>query len=63
MIQFIKQGRFLALMFMLLGCLAIQASDDLITKQITIKLDKAGTLPDKVTTQHPQQHELVNRTR
>ena len=48
MIQFIKQGRFLALMFMLLGCLAIQASDDLITKQITIKLDKAGTLPDKI---------------
>ena len=36
-------------MFMLLGCLSIQAADDgLITKQITIKLDKAGTLPDKI---------------
>lgn len=46
--QIIKKGRILALMFMLLGCLAIQASDDLITKQITIKLDKAGTLPDKI---------------
>ena len=34
---------------MLLGCLSIQAADDdLITKQITIKLDKAGTLPDKI---------------
>lgn len=48
MMQIIKKGRILALMFMLLGCLAIQASDDLITKQITIKLDKAGTLPDKI---------------
>ena len=35
---------------MLLGCLSIQAAnDDLITKQITIKLDKAGTLPDKIS--------------
>ena len=34
---------------MLLGCLAIQAADDgLITKQITIKLDKAGTLSGKI---------------
>ena len=34
---------------MLLGCLSIQAAnDDLITKQITIKLDKAGTLPDRI---------------
>ena len=34
---------------MLLGCLSIQAAnDDLITKQITIKLDKAGTLPNKI---------------
>ena len=33
----------------LLGCLSIQAADaDLITKQITIKLDEAGTLPDKI---------------
>ena len=35
---------------MLLGSLAIQAADDgLITEQITIKLDKAGTLPDKIS--------------
>ena len=47
MVRFVKQGRFLALMFMLVGCLAIQASDDLITKQIIIKLDKAGTLSKK----------------
>ena len=34
---------------MLLGCLTIQAADDdLITKQITIKLDEAGTLPKKI---------------
>ena len=34
---------------MLLGCLSIQAADDdLITKQITIKLDEAGTLPDRI---------------
>ena len=34
---------------MLLGCLSIQAADDdLITKQITIKLDEAGTLPNKI---------------
>ena len=33
----------------LLGCLSIQAADaDLITKQITIKLDEAGTLPNKI---------------
>ena len=37
-------------MFMLLGCLSIHAADDdLITKQITIKLDKAGTLPDRIS--------------
>ena len=40
---------FLTVVFMLLGCLTIQAADDdLITKQITIKLDKAGTLPNKI---------------
>ena len=34
---------------MLLGCLSIQAADDdLITKQITIKLDEAGTLPGRI---------------
>ena len=36
-------------MFMLLGCLSLYAADnDLITKQITIKLEKAGTLPDRI---------------
>ena len=47
--QIIKRGSFFTLMFMLLGCLSIQAAnDDLITKQITIKLDEAGTLPNKI---------------
>ena len=40
--------RFLTVMFMLLWCVAIQAADDLITQQITIKLDSAGTLSDKI---------------
>ena len=36
--------------FMLLGCVSIHAADDgLITEQITIKLDKAGTLPDRIS--------------
>ena len=36
-------------MFMLLGCLSLYAADnDLTTKQITIKLEKAGTLPDRI---------------
>ena len=47
--QIIKRGSFFTLMFMLLGCLSLYAADnDLITKQITIKLEKAGTLPDKI---------------
>ena len=47
--NFTFKGLFLTAVFMLLGCLTIQAAnDDLITKQITIKLDKAGTLPDKI---------------
>ena len=34
---------------MLLGCLSLYAADDdLITKQITIQLEKAGTLPDRI---------------
>ena len=41
---------FLTTVFMLFGCLAIQAADEgLITKQITIKLDKAGTLLDRIS--------------
>jgi len=41
---------FLTTVFMLFGCLAIQAADEgLITKQITIKLDKAGTLHNRIS--------------
>ena len=47
--QIIKKGSFLTLMFLLLGCLSLYAADnDLITRQITLKLEKAGTLPDKI---------------
>lgn len=47
--QIIKKGSFFTLMFMLLGCLSLYAADnDLITKQITIQLEKAGTLPDRI---------------
>ena len=47
--NFTFKGLFLTAVFMLLGCFSIQAADDdLITKQITIKLDKAGTLPNKI---------------
>ena len=46
---FTFKGLFLTAVFMLLGCLSIQAADnDLITKQITIKLEEAGTLPNKI---------------
>ena len=41
--------RIIFLLVFLLGYSAVNAADDdLITKQITIKLDKAGTLPDKI---------------
>ena len=44
------KGLFLTVLFVLLGSLAIQAADDgLITEKITIKLDKAGTLPDSIS--------------
>ena len=47
--KFTFKGLFLTAVFTLLGCLSIQAADDdLITKQITIKLDEAGTLPDRI---------------
>ena len=47
--QIIKRGSFFTLMFMLLGCLSLYAADnDLITEQITIQLEKAGTLPDRI---------------
>ena len=46
---FTFKGLFLTAIFMLLSCLTIQAADDdLITKQITIELEKAGTLPDRI---------------
>ena len=45
----IKRGSFFTLIFMLLGCLSLYAADnDLITRQITIQLEKAGTLPDRI---------------
>ena len=47
---FTFKSLFLTVLFVLLGSLAIQAADDgLITEQITIKLDKAGTLPDRIS--------------
>ena len=47
---FTLKGLFLTVLFVLLGSLAIQAADDgLMTKQITIKLDKAGTLPNRIS--------------
>ena len=47
---FTFKGLFLTVLFMLLGSTAIQAADDgLITKQITIKLDEAGTLPNRIS--------------
>ena len=46
---FTFKSLFLTVLFVLLGSLAIQAADDgLITKQITLKLDEAGTLPTKI---------------
>ena len=47
--NFTLKRQLLFVMFMLLGCLSIQAADDdLITKQITVKLEQAGTLSDKI---------------
>ena len=47
--NFTFKGLFLTAVFMLLGCLSLYAADnDLTTKQITIKLEKAGTLPDRI---------------
>ena len=43
----ILKGLFLCLVFLLCNATS-HAADDLITRQITIKLDKAGTLPDKI---------------
>ena len=47
--NFTFKRQLLFVMFTLLGCLSIQAADnDLTTKQITIKLEKAGTLPARI---------------
>uniref|UniRef100_UPI003FF072ED leucine-rich repeat domain-containing protein n=1 Tax=Prevotella sp. TaxID=59823 RepID=UPI003FF072ED len=47
---FTFKSLFLTVLFVLLGSLAIQAADDgLITRQITLKLDEAGTLPNKIS--------------
>lgn len=47
---FTFKGLFLTVIFMLLGSTAIQAAGgELITKQITLTLDEAGTLPDKIS--------------
>ena len=46
---FTFKSLFLTVLFVLLGSTAILAADDgLITKQITLKLDEAGTLPNKI---------------
>ena len=47
---FTFKSLFLTVLFMLLGSTAILAADDgLITKQITLKLDEAGTLPNMIS--------------
>ena len=46
---FTFKSLFLTVLFVLLGSLAIQAADDgLITGQVTLKLDEAGTLPNRI---------------
>ena len=47
---FTFKSLFLTVLFVLLGSTAILAADDgLITRQITLKLDEAGTLPNKIS--------------
>ena len=47
---FTFKSLFLTVLFVLLGSLAIQAAGDgLITRQIILKLDEAGTLPNKIS--------------
>lgn len=38
----------LAIAFIVIASTSAQAADNLITQQITIKLDKAGTLPNRI---------------
>ena len=46
---FTFKSLFLTVLFVLIGSTAIQAADDgLITRQITLKLDEAGTLSDRI---------------
>lgn len=53
--NFTFKGLFLAGLFMVLGCLSIKAAADegLITRQVTIKLDEAGTLPNRIAVSNP----------
>ena len=47
--KFTFNKQFMVLMFLLLNCFACYAAnEDLITKQITLKLTEAGTLPNKI---------------
>lgn len=47
--KFTFNKQFMVLMFLLLNCFASYAvNEDLITKQITLKLTEAGTLPNKI---------------
>ena len=47
--RFTFNKQFMVLMFLLLNCFAsYAANEDLITKQITLKLTEAGTLPDAI---------------
>lgn len=47
--KFTFNKQFMVLMFLLLNCFAsYAANEDLITKQITLKLTEAGTLPKKI---------------
>ena len=47
--NFTFNKQFMVLMFLLLNCFASYAANgDLITKQITLKLTEAGTLPNKI---------------
>ena len=46
---FTFKSLFLTVLFVLLGSTAILAADDgLITRQVTLKLDEAGTLPNRI---------------
>lgn len=47
--NFTFNKQFMVLMFLLLNCFAgFAANGNLITKQITLKLTEAGTLPNKI---------------